>query len=85
MWAKTAMTKPAPVRLMILLRLSFQSVYVSAVGNTWIPSQQGADAQGRYAAASGSGAKLEIIAAVNTGRNHVKPYGGTTLLLAENP
>jgi hypothetical protein len=67
------------------LRLTFQSVYVSAVGNTWIPSQQGADAQGKYAAAGGPGAKLEITAAVNTGRNYIKPYGDTTLLLAENP
>lgn len=66
------------------VRFGFQAVNNTAVGNTWIPNQQGADAQGKYSAPTGSGEKLLITMPVGSGRNYQMPYGGT-LLLAENP
>lgn len=55
-----------------------------AVGNTWIPSVQNADAQGHYSAPAGAGMKLEDTSGV-TGRNYAAPYGGSSILLAQNP
>jgi hypothetical protein len=66
------------------LWLGFQAVAVTAVGNAWIASQQGADAQGQYSAPQGSGNKVLVNAPVTSGRNYQLPYGGS-ILLAENP
>ena len=65
------------------MRIQLQAVTVQAVGNTWTPSAEGADAQGHYVVTSGK--TLDITAAVNTGINYVKPYGTTTLRLAQIP
>jgi hypothetical protein len=66
------------------VRISFQAINTTAVGNTWTPNVQAADAQGKYNAPEGAGQKLLISTPVATGRNYQLPYGGT-LLLAENP
>jgi hypothetical protein len=66
------------------VRFGFDAVHSTAVGNTWIPSVQGADSQGKYNAPQGSGNTLLISTTVASGRNYTLPYGGT-LLLAENP
>jgi len=55
-----------------------------AVGNAWIPNEQGADAQGHYSAPAGAGQQL-IVMNVGSGRNYQLPYNGSSLLLAENP
>jgi hypothetical protein len=54
---------------------------VSAVGNTWTPNAQEADANGAYAA-TGAGALLEVTS--GSGQNYDDP-NGATLRLAENP
>lgn len=64
------------------MRLQFQAVLIQAVGNTWTPSAQGANAQGKYVVTSGK--VLEDKTAAN-GINFVKPYTTTTLRLAEIP
>jgi hypothetical protein len=58
-----------------------------AVGNTWIASVQGADAQGHYAATGGAGAKLDVDSTSPnaSGRNYYVGYTGSHILLAENP
>lgn len=66
------------------LRNGGTGLYVSAVGNTWIPGVQNADNDGLYAAPQGAGSKLEA-AGVGTGRNYVVPYNGSKILLAQNP
>jgi hypothetical protein len=66
------------------VRISFQAINTTAVGNTWTPNVQDADAQGKYNAPQGAGQKLLISSPVAAGRNYQMPYGGT-LLLAENP
>jgi hypothetical protein len=65
------------------VRIQLQAVTVQAVGNTWTPSAQGADAQGHYSVTSGK--VLDVTAAVNTGINYAKPYATTTLRLAQIP
>ncbi len=65
------------------MRLQFQAVVISAVGNTWTPSAQGANAQGKYVVASGK--VLEDKTAVTAGINYIKPYATTTLRLAQIP
>jgi hypothetical protein len=65
------------------LRLNVQGVTVQAVGNTWTPNQQGADAQGHYVVQTGK--VLEDKNAVNSGINYIKPYATTTLRLAQIP
>ena len=67
------------------LRLMQTGATVYAVGNTWKPSVQGADAAGHYSAPAGSGQKLEVPSPVAAGINYIEAYNGTTLLLAENP
>lgn len=64
----------------------FDAVNIKAVGNTWTPSEQGADTQGKYTAPAGSGNTFVGVQTTNQtqGRNYHLPYGGT-LLLAENP
>lgn len=64
------------------MRLQFQSGTIYAVGNTWTPSAQGANAQGKYAVTSGK--VLEDATAAN-GINYVKPYTTTKIRLAEIP
>jgi hypothetical protein len=53
-----------------------------AVGNTWAPSVQGADAEGKYVV-NGAGAKLDVTVANGWGANYRVVQG--TLRLAENP
>jgi hypothetical protein len=65
------------------LRLNMQAITVQAVGNTWTPNLQGADAQGRYQVLTGK--VREDATAVNSGINYIKPYATTTLRLAEIP
>jgi hypothetical protein len=65
------------------LRLSMQAITVHAVGNTWTPNQQGADAQGHYTVKTGK--VLEDSTAVNSGINYIKPNATTTLRLAQIP
>jgi hypothetical protein len=65
------------------LRLNMQAITVQAVGNTWTPSQQGADAQGHYTVQTGK--IREDATAVNSGINYIKPYATTTLRLAQIP
>jgi hypothetical protein len=65
------------------LRLNMQAITVQAVGNTWTPNQQGADAQGHYQVLAGK--VREDATAVNSGINYIKPYATTTLRLAEIP
>jgi hypothetical protein len=65
------------------LRLNMQAITVQAVGNTWTPSLQGADAQGRYQVLTGK--VREDATAVNSGINYIKPNATTTLRLAEIP
>jgi hypothetical protein len=65
------------------LRLNMQAITVQAVGNTWTPQQQGADAQGHYTVQTGK--VLEDATAVNSGINYIKPYATTTLRLAQIP
>jgi hypothetical protein len=57
-------------------------VLVHAVGNTWEPSVQGADASGQYAAA-GAGAAVDVT--TGTGANYTMAPSSGTLRLAENP
>lgn len=59
----------------------------NAIGNTWIASVQGADAQGHYAATGGAGAKLDIDSSSPNavGRNYTVAYAGSHILLAQNP
>lgn len=68
------------------LRLGSQGngMKAKAVGNTWIPNVQGADAAGHYSAPAGAGMKLEDTSGV-TGRNYAAPYAGSSILLAQNP
>jgi hypothetical protein len=65
------------------LHILVQTGTIQAVGNTWTPAAQGADAAGKYSV-TGPGAKLDISGAVNTGQNYIKPYAAVTLRLAEN-
>jgi hypothetical protein len=67
------------------LRLMQTGATVYAVGNTWTPSVQGADAAGHYAAPAGAGKTLDISSPVASGINYIEAYNGTTLRLAENP
>ena len=67
------------------LRLMQTGATVYAVGNTWTPSVQGADAAGHYAAPVGAGQKLDVPSPVAAGINYIEAYNGTTLRLAENP
>jgi hypothetical protein len=57
------------------------STSVTAVGNTWTPSVQGADSAGQYAA-TGPSSTLEVTS--GSGQNYTDDYGAT-LRLAENP
>jgi hypothetical protein len=66
------------------VQFQFQAVDITAVGNTWIPDVQGANAEGKYTAPAGSGNQLLVTKTTATERNYSMPYGGT-LLLAENP
>jgi hypothetical protein len=59
-----------------------QAAYIYAVGNTWNPNQQNADAQGKYSAPAGQ--KLEVNAATGAGRNFTVPYN-SIMLLAQSP
>lgn len=63
------------------LRLNTNAITVQAVGNTWTPNQQGADAQGRYVVQTGK--IYEDATAVNSGINYIKPNANTTLRLAQ--
>lgn len=65
------------------MRLQFQAVTISAVGNTWTPNAQGADASGHYVVTSGK--VLEDKTAVTTGINYNKPYDTATIRLAQIP
>lgn len=65
------------------LQISLTAVTVYAVGNTWTPLQQDADADGLYSVATGK--FLDITAGVTTGRNYTKPQPTTTLRLAQIP
>ncbi len=65
------------------LRLDMQALTVQAVGNTWTPNQQGADAQGRYAVLTGK--VRDDATAVNAGINYIKPAATTTIRLAQIP
>lgn len=65
------------------LQLNLQGVTVLAVGNTWTPNQQGANAQGNYVVQAGK--VYEVTAAVTSGINFVKPHATTTLRLAQIP
>jgi Right handed beta helix region/Protein of unknown function (DUF1565) len=67
------------------LRLMQTGATVYAVGNTWTPNVQGADAAGHYAAPAGAGQKLDVPSPVGAGINYIEAYNGTTLRLAENP
>ncbi|MEO6363763.1 MAG: right-handed parallel beta-helix repeat-containing protein, partial [Caldimonas sp.] len=64
------------------------AVDISAVGNTWLANEQGADAQGRYALPAGQTTPLIVIAPVTAGRNYRLEWFGPgyakpTLRLAE--
>jgi hypothetical protein len=68
------------------LYLSVSAVTVQAVGNTWTPNFEGADAVGKYSPlTANAGDKLDITVAVATGINYIKPNVTTTLRLAQNP
>ena len=67
------------------LRLMQTGATVYAVGNTWTPSVEGADAAGHYTAPAGAGQKLDVPSPVAAGINYIEAYNGTTLRLAENP
>lgn len=64
------------------MRLQFQAVTIQAVGNTWTPSAQGANAQGKYVVESG---KTLIDATAADGINYIKPYTTTKIVLAQIP
>ncbi|HVY30490.1 MAG TPA: DUF1565 domain-containing protein [Polyangiaceae bacterium] len=68
------------------LRLGTQgtAMKAKAVGNTWIPNVQNADAQGHYNAPAGAGMKLEDSSGT-PGHNYAAPYAGSSILLAQNP
>lgn len=63
------------------VRIALTDTLVPAVGNTWIASQQDADASGKYSA-TGGGAVLDVT--TGTGPNYAIS-AGTTLRLAQNP
>jgi hypothetical protein len=65
------------------LQVALTAVTVYAVGNTWTPLEQSADADGHYAVVTGK--FLDVTAAVNNGRNYTKPQPTTTLRLAQIP
>jgi hypothetical protein len=65
------------------LQLQPQAVTITAVGNTWTPNAEGADAQGHYSVKAGK--TLDITAATTMGINYHKPYATTTLRLAQIP
>ncbi len=68
------------------LRLNMNAATVQAVGNTWTPNVEGADALGKYSApTANAGDKLDITVAVSTGINYIKTYPTSTLRLAQNP
>ncbi len=64
-----------------LLLSSAASATVSAIGNTWAPNVQSADADGHYVA-TGAGGVLEVTS--GSGQNY-DDAAGATLRLAENP
>jgi len=62
--------------------------FVTAVGNTWTASEQGADAQGRYVLPAGQTAPLEVAGPVTTGGNYrlfwyLTPQSAARISLAE--
>jgi hypothetical protein len=65
------------------LGLNTQALTVQAVGNTWTPNQQGADAEGHYVVQTGK--VREDATAVNSGINYIKPSATTTIRLAQIP
>lgn len=65
------------------LQVTLTAVTVYAVGNTWTPLQQDANADGHYAVVTGK--FLDVTAAVSSGRNYTKPQPTTTLRLAQIP
>jgi hypothetical protein len=56
-------------------------VAVHAVGNTWVASEQGADAQGRYSVPAGQTAN--VITGPTTGRNVRIDGAGSSVTLAQ--
>lgn len=62
------------------VHIDLPSTLVPAVGNTWTPNEQGADAEGEYSA-TGAGAVLEFTSGM--GRNYTVTSG--TLRVAQNP
>lgn len=59
---------------------------VPAIGNTWIPNVQGADANGKYAAPAGVGMTLDITGPKTAAANSNYALATTTVLrLAQNP
>jgi hypothetical protein len=65
------------------LELQVRGVTVQAVGNTWTPNQQGADAEGHYSVKTAK--VLEDSTAVTSGINYLKPYATATIRLAQIP
>ena len=66
------------------LRVMMSAVTVQAVGNTWSPNIQGADAQGKYSA-TGAGMSLDVVSPV-TGQNYrVAVLRGHAAARARNP
>lgn len=64
------------------LQLNLAALTVFAVGNTWTPHVQGADANGLYAVVAGN--LLEDSTSAS-GRNYLKPQATTTIRLAQIP
>jgi hypothetical protein len=65
------------------VQLNLQAQTVLAVGNTWTPNAQGADAQGHYLVESGK--VREDSTATTSGINYIKPHATTTIRLAQIP
>jgi len=65
-----------------LTALTALGTFISAVGNTWLPNEQGADASGHYTAAPGT--SLEVSTPGETGHNYSTNYGAT-IRLAQSP
>jgi hypothetical protein len=65
-----------------LTALTALGTFISAVGNTWVPLEQSADASGHYTAAGGT--SLEVSTPGATGRNYSTNYGAT-IRLAQSP
>jgi hypothetical protein len=63
------------------LRVRTVGVAVQAVGNTWVASEQGADAQGRYSVPAGQTAN--VITGPTTGRNVRIDAAGSSVTLAQ--